>query len=203
MAELASSIEIGACGEKIGKQDQYAATFGGLNFMTFDSDGVEVTPLHVSNNVKRELSHNLLCFFTGQTRSASTILDEQVSKLETGDKNTTFFTRELVDLAYTGKRLLQNGRLNEFGEMLDHGWSLKKSMSSGITNPLIEQMYADAKKAGALGGKILGAGGGGYLLVYVPPKFQSKVFDKLKAFSPFVFDFTDEGSRVVFNDESA
>jgi D-glycero-alpha-D-manno-heptose-7-phosphate kinase len=203
LAEIASTIEIDGCGERIGKQDQYAAAFGGFNYMAFDADGIEVTPVHINPSTKSLLSNNLLCFFTGQTRSASTILDQQVTRLEQRDTDTLFYTGELAQLAGVSKDLLQKGKVQEFGELLDDAWKLKRSISTSISNPIIDQMYEDAIKAGALGGKLLGAGGGGYLLVYVPEKYQPAVIKKLRDFKPFVFDFTDDGSTVAFNDEES
>lgn len=201
VAELACKIEIDKCGQKIGKQDQYAATFGGFNFIRFNTKEVEVMPLNINRTIIDGFADNLLCFYTGQTRSASTILSDQVDKLERCDKDLMFLTKEMVDIAHTAKTELQMGRLNNVGALLDDGWRIKKKFSPGISNPVIDQMYEDAKSAGALGGKVLGAGGGGYLLLYVPYKHHQSVLTKLSAFEPFVFNFTDEGSRVVYNDE--
>ena len=201
IAELACHIEIQKCGQKIGKQDQYASTFGGFNFIKFNPTNVEVAPLNIKDDVVQLFADHLLCFYTGQTRSASTILSDQVGKLERSDKEIMFLTKELVDIAHTAKVELQSGRTHNVGALLDDGWRIKKKLSSGISNPLIDQMYEDAKAAGALGGKVLGAGGGGYLLLYVPSKYQEAVLTKLKDFETLVFNFTDEGSRVVYNDD--
>lgn len=200
VAELACEIEIVMCGEKIGKQDQYASTFGGFNFITFDKEGVEVAPVNISSHTLELFSDHLLCFYTGQTRSASNILSDQVGKLERKDSDITFFTKELVDMAHTAKAELCSGRLHNVGALLDDGWRIKKKLSSGISNPLIDQMYEDALKAGALGGKLLGAGGGGYLLLYVPTRSQVSVLEKLKHYQSFVFNFTDKGSSIVYSD---
>jgi len=201
IAELACMIEIEKCGQKIGKQDQYASTFGGFNYITFDRGGVEVQPLNVRDGTIQRLSSNLMCFYTGQTRSASGILTDQVSKLERSEKDTIFLTKELVDIARTAKVELRAGRLDNIGALLDDGWRIKKKLSSGISNPMIDDMYEAAKHAGAIGGKILGAGGGGYMILYVPPKYQGAVADALSNYALFDFNFTDEGSRVVYNDE--
>jgi D-glycero-alpha-D-manno-heptose-7-phosphate kinase len=200
VAELACDIEINDCGENIGKQDQYASTFGGFNFITFAKEGVEVAPVNISTYTLESFSDNLLCFYTGQTRSASNILTDQVEKLKRKDSDITFFTKELVDMAHTAKAELRSGRLHNVGALLDDGWRIKKKLSSGISNPLIDQMYEDALKAGALGGKLLGAGGGGYLLLYVPSHNQVRVLEKLKHYQNFVFNFTDKGSTVVYSD---
>ena len=201
VAELACQIEIEQCGQKIGKQDQYAATFGGFNFIEFSKSGTEVVPLNISSDTVSKFGDHLLCFYTGQTRSASTILSDQVEKLERKESDIVFLTKEMVDIARTARVELQAGRVHNVGALLDDGWRIKKKLSSGISNPIIDQMYEDARKAGALGGKVLGAGGGGYLLLYVPHKSQENVMKKLSSFEPFVFNFTDEGSRVVYNDE--
>lgn len=200
VADLACKIEIEECGERIGKQDQYASTFGGFNFITFDKEGVDVAPLNIASQTLEWFGDNLLCFYTGQTRSASTILSDQVSKLERKDSDITFFTKELVDMAYTAKAELRAGRLQNVGALLNDGWRIKKKLSSGISNPFIDEMYEDALKAGALGGKLLGAGGGGYLLLYVPTRHQVSVLEKLKRYQNFVFNFTDEGSSIVYSD---
>lgn len=201
LAEMACMIEIERCKQQIGKQDQYASAFGGFNFIDFDRNGVEVVPLNIKDHITRTLGSHLMCFYTGQTRNASTILSDQVGKLERSEKDTIFLTKELVDIARTARVELQCGRLTNFGALLDDGWRIKKKLSSGISNPLIDQMYEDALKAGAIGGKVLGAGGGGYLLLFVPPKYHNNVSEALQAFTPFYFNFTDEGSRVVYNDE--
>jgi D-glycero-alpha-D-manno-heptose-7-phosphate kinase len=201
LAELACEIEIEKCGQQIGKQDQYASTFGGFNYITFDRNGVEVVPLNIKDGVVERLGDNLMCFYTGQTRSASDILSDQVGKLQRSEKDTVFLTKELVDIARTARVEMQAGRLDNVGHLLDDGWRIKKKLSSGISNPIIDQMYEDARNAGALGGKILGAGGGGYMILYVPPKYQTAVANALSNFALFDFKFTDEGSRVVYNDE--
>jgi D-glycero-alpha-D-manno-heptose-7-phosphate kinase len=201
LAELACEVEIERCNQQIGKQDQYASTFGGFNFITFDRSGIEVVPLNIRDSTVVRLCDNLMCFYTGQTRNATDILTDQVGKLQRSEKDTVFLTKELVDIAETARVEMQAGRLDNVGHLLDDGWRIKKKLSSGISNPMIDQMYEDAKKAGALGGKILGAGGGGYMLLYVPPKYQTAVADALSNFSLFCFKFTDEGSRVVYNDE--
>lgn len=201
VAELACQIEIERCGQKIGKQDQYASAFGGFNFISFDKNLIEAVPLNISADTVYHFGEHLMCFYTGQTRNASTILSDQVGKLERNDSDIMFLTKEMVDIANTARVELQAGRVDNVGALLEDGWRIKKKLSSGISNPLIDQMYLDAKIAGALGGKVLGAGGGGYLLLYVPYKYQKAVMNKLSSFEPFVFDFTDQGSRVVYNDE--
>ena len=201
LAELACMIEIEKCGEKIGKQDQYASTFGGFNYITFDRNGIEVMPLNLRDGLIAQFKNNLMCFYTGQTRNASNILTDQVTKLERNEIDTILLTKELVDIARTARVELQAGRLDNIGALLDDGWRIKKKLSSGISNPIIDEMYEAAKHAGAIGGKILGAGGGGYMILYVPPRYQGAVANALSDYSLFDFNFTDEGSRVVYNDE--
>jgi len=201
LAELACMIEIEKCGQKIGKQDQYASTFGGFNYITFDQSGIEVMPLNLRDGLIAQFESNLMCFYTGQTRNASDILTDQVTKLERNEKDTILLTKELVDIAHTARVELQAGRLDNIGALLDDSWRIKKKLSSGISNPMINEMYEAARHAGAIGGKILGAGGGGYMILYVPPRYQGAVADALSNHSLFDFNFTDEGSRVVYNDE--
>lgn len=200
VANLSCDIEIVKCGEKIGKQDQFAATYGGFNYMEFSRSGVDVATVNIDSRYLEMFADQLLCFYTGQVRSANTILQEQVSNLEQKNQDAFFRTREMVDMARTARAELQAGRLNNVGALLDDAWRIKKKMASMISNPTIDQMYEDARSAGALGGKILGAGGGGYLLLYVPFERQPDVMRKLKGFELFTFNFTDERSRVVYYD---
>jgi D-glycero-alpha-D-manno-heptose-7-phosphate kinase len=196
LAEDACSIEIDACGEPIGKQDQYAAAFGGLNQYTFYSDhSVKVTPVHTSSNTVGKLNNNLLLFFTGISRNASSILQEQ-SRNNNHDNLLL-----LADMAKTAYKKIVKDKLDDFGDMLDIAWKLKKSLASSISNNVIDGYYEELKKAGAMGGKLLGAGGGGYFLVYVPGDvYKSKVIDKAKklGLKYFDFKFEYEGSRVIY-----
>lgn len=191
VAELASYIEIQACGEKIGKQDQYAASFGGMNHIEFSQDDTIVTPVNVPNYTLSDLNDRLMMFYTGVTRSASDILSKQTES----DPAAMF---KMVVMAKYGIHFLKNNQLDDFGSLLNDAWGLKKTLSSGISNPDFDQIYSDALSAGALGGKILGAGGGGFFLFYVPLNRQQGVREKLSHLKEFKFRFEDKGSQVVY-----
>lgn len=196
LAELASFVEIDLCGDPIGKQDQYAAAYGGFNAIRFDSGGVEITPVPVSSVMTAVLNERLVCYSTGATRKTSDILKEQVSNLDSG--SAVEKTREMVTMAEEGLKLLKSERLDDFGALIGESWERKKKLASSITNPHIDAMYSEGRKAGALGGKLLGAGGGGYMLFYVPSSkldhFKSVM---RKSYKQFHFSFSDNGSEAV------
>jgi D-glycero-alpha-D-manno-heptose-7-phosphate kinase len=193
LAEMACEVEINDLGEPIGKQDQYAAAFGGFNSIRFNGSEVEVAPVPVPHSTLCVLNERLMCFSTGMTREASSVLDQQVDNLKSG--SATDSTARLVDMAEVGLKYLKSIRLDEFGALLHEAWTEKKKLAKGISNPHIDSMYETARRAGALGGKILGAGGGGYLLLYVPTvQGRNNVRNALKSFRQFYFRFTDQGS---------
>jgi len=195
LAEQACQIEIEILGKPIGVQDQYIAAYGGLRFLEFNSDGrVRVEALEIGEN-KHHLSNNFLLFFTGKTRKSSKILAEQKGNIA----SKVFVLKKMAKQAKKTRKLILQGHFNEIGLMLDKGWQLKKKMASGISNPEIDEMYKRAKRAGALGGKITGAGGGGFLLLYVPPNKQDNVRDALRDFREFSFYLERDGSKVIFN----
>lgn len=194
LAEMACEIEINDLGEPIGKQDQYAAAFGGFNSIRFNGSEVEVAPIPVSHSTLSVLNDRLMCFSTGMTREASSVLGQQVVNLKSGGAAADS-TARLVDMAEVGLKYLKTIKLDEFGALLHEAWTEKKKLASGISNPHIDSMYESARRAGALGGKILGAGGGGYLLLYVPSvQARNNVRNVLKDFRQFYFRFTDQGS---------
>lgn len=194
LAELASLIEIDKCGEPIGKQDQYAAAYGGVHIYRFKTNGeVHVQPFTNIKTIKK-LEKNLLCFNTGIVRQASSVLAEQVEKLKNNINVEN--TQKIVNMALRANWLLDCGRLDELGDLLNESWQVKKQLSSNISNAYIDEMYSKARAAGALGGKILGAGGGGYLLLYVPEEKQDKVLEAMKGYPRFEFNFEYEGCRV-------
>ena len=198
LAELACDVEINQLKEPIGKQDQYAAAFGGLNLIRFLKNGrVDVEPIMVSKATKQELDNNLLMFFTGVTRASSSILSEQTTNMNQSAEKVENL-RKMVDLTFELKESLENDRLDQFGLILDKCWSLKQSLASGITNNQINKLYQLAIENGALGGKLLGAGGGGYLLFYVPPDKREKVRSVLSHLKQLDFSFTNRGSEIVF-----
>lgn len=197
LAEEACDVEINRLGESIGVQDQYAASYGGINFMEFHADGhIDVEPIRLSEASRRRLSHSLMLFYLGGTRSASQVLKSYSEDNADQAKK----KNALADLARGLRDELKRGRVEAVGEYLDKGWELKKSMSAGISNPEIDEAYSKAKSCGALGAKLLGAGGNGFLLVYASSKFRDDVRDALSYLHEMPFDFDDEGSRIVFRD---
>jgi len=197
LAETACEIEIDKLKEPIGKQDQYAAAYGGFNVIRFDASNVDITPINVGANVLRKLNQNLMFYFTGISRNTSDILSDQVSGIV--DNGTTVFdnTTRLVDLAEDALKFLQQNKLNDFGSLLGDGWNIKKKLSTKISNSDIDEMYDTAINAGALGGKLLGAGGGGYLMFYVPESCQNKVSLAMSKYKKVNFNFTDKGSTAT------
>jgi len=196
LAQEACQIEIDTLNKPIGIQDQYIAAYGGLKFLEFNPHGkVQVSQVDVTGEVIRRLGDSLMLFFTGLTRTAGSILAEQQLNIN----QRMHILRELKSLAFVARDELQNGNLDEFGRLLHCGWELKKRMASKITNGMIDQMYADAVKAGALGGKITGAGGGGFLLLYCPPERQRSVRTALSGLQELPFQLEQDGTKVIFN----
>jgi len=194
LAELASYIEINRCGEPIGKQDQYAASYGGFNVIHFHNSHAKVKHLEVDPSVVYELNNNLLCFNTGVSRQASSVLKQQVENLK--QQSTIERTKTMVELAKNAVKLLQKKKVDDFGYLLDQSWQIKKQLSDNISTSHIDEMYERATKNGALGGKILGAGGGGYLLVYVPEKNKNRLLESMKQYERFNFKFCKQGSTL-------
>ncbi len=198
LAEEACRTEIELLGEPIGKQDQYAAAFGGLNVYRFHKDGrVGVEPVILSKDAMSRLEKNLLMFYTGDLRSASKILAEQ------GKNVITDADKERAQLSIAGltdelHRELTAENIDAMGPLLHANWELKRSLASGITNPLIDEAYGQAMNAGAAGGKLLGAGGGGFLLFYVPEHRHSAVKNALKRLRYMEFGFSHTGSAVIY-----
>ncbi len=197
-AELASWLEIERLGMPIGKQDQYASAFGGLNAIEFRTDGVRVTPLLLAPSVVAALEERLLLFATGQSRQAATILRQQ--QADTVAKPAVVESlHELKALASAMVAALRRADLDGFGRLLDDAWQRKKRLSARVSSVAIDGWYAAARAAGALGGKIAGAGGGGFLLLYCPPSAQPALRAAMARQGltelPFAFDFA--GARVA------
>ncbi|MGH9327669.1 MAG: GHMP kinase [Terriglobia bacterium] len=192
ISNLAYNIEREQMGIRGGMQDQYAATFGGFNFIEFEKDRVIVNPLRVSRDVINELEHNLLLCFTGTTRASDRIIDDQVERYQKQDEDTLSGLRHQKQLAIEMKNALLKRQLTEFGNLLHESWEFKKKISAKISNPKIDEIYEYARQAGALGGKITGAGGGGYMLFYC--RFEKRhcvaeAVRKVGAFpTPFAFE---------------
>lgn len=199
LAEEACEIEIDILRKPIGKQDHYAAAFGGLSEIVFHRDGsVEVNKVIIPNDKFRSLSSNLLLFYTNITRKSENILKKQTEATD-NIFNSLLEIRNQVPLL---KYKLENGGCDSLGIFLKRGWALKKSLLHEITNKHIDKMYEKALKAGASGGKICGAGGGGFLLVYVPLEKQNAVRKAMKEYREFPFMLEKHGSRIIFNERS-
>jgi len=175
IADLACKIEIEKLNAPIGKQDQFAAAFGGLNAISFSRGGVTVEPVRVAAETHADLQRRLLLFFTGTARHSSTILRTQQSASARGEVRTLGGLHEIRRLADECRRLLEAGDLDGIGELLHEGWIRKRALAEGITNDRIDTLYAAARAGGALGGKITGAGGGGFLLLYCHEGRQADV----------------------------
>jgi D-glycero-alpha-D-manno-heptose-7-phosphate kinase len=196
LAEEASHIEIEVLKQPIGKQDQYAAAFGGLNYFSFRSDGsVLVEQKHVDDAALERLFDSLMMFWTGHQRSAESVLAEQ--QRNTGEKMAGL--RKMRDHAQQLQALVSNGRLDvvDFGRVLDEGWQLKRDLASSITNPLIDGWYQRAIDAGAVGGKLCGAGGGGFLLFIVEADKQHRVREALSDLLEVPIEHEVHGSQVI------
>ncbi len=196
IAHLAYEIERKDLGMAGGKQDQYAATFGGFNFMEFyDNDKVIVNPLRIKPEIINELQFNILLYYTGTSRLSSKIIEAQVQNVNKKKEKSIEAMHKLKEQAILMKEAVLKGELNKIGEILDYGWKYKKQMAEGITNPVIDEIYETAKKAGATGGKISGAGGGGFMMFYCPENTRYKVIEALQKFGGEFrrFQFTKNG----------
>ena len=195
LARLACEIEIGRCGEPIGKQDQYAAAFGGLNLIRFHPDeSVAVDPVICEPGVLAELERSTLVFYTGRARRASTVLAEQNGNIRVNRP----LIRRMVQLAFTLKTELESGRLDSVGPILNENWCLKRQMSNGVSDPVIDEWYATAMANGALGGKLLGAGSGGFLMFVAPSERHVRISRTLPDLKPMKFRFDRTGAQIVF-----
>jgi len=197
LAKEACHIEIDCLGQQIGIQDQYAVAYGGFRRYRFNKNGsVTVIPVVCRKEILCQLEKNLMLFFTGLTRDSGNILSEQTQTIL--DKTTMLDSLvETVDRAHDE---LVSGNMDLWGQELDKSWQIKKKFAGGISNPLIDQMYTAARNAGALGGKILGAGGGGFLLLYAKAEKQPEVKTALKEFRQVPLALEPQGSRIIFSD---
>ena len=196
LAKLACEVEIEKLGNPIGKQDQYGAALGGLNFINFNQDGsVSHEPILMEGKTYKKLQKNLLMFYTGTTRSANTILAEQTKNITSDDKARNLL--KMCGLAKDMKVALENNDISSFGKILDEGWQLKKELASGIANQAIDEAYEIAMKNGALGGKLLGAGGGGFLLFYCEEEKQEQL-KKAIGLRELDFSFERDGTSVIY-----
>ena len=196
LADEAIYLERVLCNEAGGWQDQIAASFGGFNRIDFSEDGYEVSPLIISPKRKRTLNENLMMFFTGFTRFSSDV--QKANALDKKDKVKQL--QEMYSLVSEAQSVLTDGNrdLNDFGKLLDVTWKLKRSTGSAVTTSFIDVLYDKGIKAGALGGKLLGAGGGGFLVFYVPKEKQPSVREAMKGLLYIPFEFENGGTRVIY-----
>jgi len=195
LASEACQMEIEKLGEPIGKQDQYIAAYGGLQMIQFNADGsVFVDPVICTAETRRQLNERLMMFFVGGTRDAREVLTKQ--KHNTANKIEVL--RRMCRMAHQLRDILtESGDLKQFGRLLDEGWQAKKSLEASISNPQIDEYYARGLRAGALGGKLLGAGAGGFLLFYCEPDLQNKLRQELADLRELPFSFESQGSKIV------
>jgi D-glycero-alpha-D-manno-heptose-7-phosphate kinase len=196
LAQEACKIEIETLGKPIGVQDQYIAALGGLRLMEFHKNGaITREKILMDHSLRWRLNESLLLFFTGVTRKADSILDEQ--KKNIGERMEIL--KEMREMAYTACRELTQGNLDILGDLLHKGWTLKKQLASRISNDQIDQIYQAARKAGATGGKITGAGGGGFLLLYVPYEKRESVRSAMRSLQEVPVSLEQDGTKVIFN----
>ncbi len=201
IAELASFIEITKMGMPIGKQDQYAAAFGGLNKISFTSDGVTVEPLHIAPEVQQTLEKRLMLFFTGSSRESTSILKHQRKSTQDNDGAVLQALHNIKQVALDMQVCLERGDLDEFARLLHYSWQEKQRLAPGLSNGFIDECYELALHHGATAGKITGAGGGGFLLVYCHEQAQENVTLVLEAYGlkRMNFHFDQQGATVVLN----
>jgi D-glycero-alpha-D-manno-heptose-7-phosphate kinase len=198
LAERACEIEIGRLKEPIGKQDQYIAAYGGITCFHFNKDGkVDAWPAKFSTETLYNLEDNLLLFFTGYSRAASSILQEQDSKTKERDSDMIQNLHYVKELGYRSRQLLEEGRLREFGEAMHEHWTHKKRRSAGMSNPLIDEWYELAMRNGAIGGKLIGAGGGGFLMFYAEDRMKLRHAMTQAGLSEVRFRFDFEGTKMI------
>ena len=197
IARLAYEIERVDLGMSGGKQDQYAATFGGFNFMEFNKENVIVNPLRIRNRYADELAHNLVLYYTDTSHVSAEIIEEQQKNMRANKSQSIEAMHKLKEQAVQMKEALLRGNIDRIGEILDFGWRYKKQMASSITNPRIDGIYNAAKEAGASGGKISGAGGGGFMFFYCPGVTRYAVVEALQQFGGKAkrYEFVNEGLK--------
>jgi len=202
LAQEACQIEIQLCGKPIGRQDQYIAAYGGLHHIRFNpDDSVFVDPIICRRETREKLQESLLLLYTGLTRSSDNVLQEQVQNTTNHDE-TRQCLRTMVRLAQDLRDALLRNDLLSFGEILHAGWVEKRKLASGISNITIDKWYETARMYGAIGGKILGAGGSGFLLLYAPPEKHEQIIRALPELRPIPFKFEPQGSKIIYVEET-
>jgi D-glycero-alpha-D-manno-heptose-7-phosphate kinase len=200
LAELACDIEINRLNEPVGKQDQYIAAFGGVTSFVFDKDGsVQASPLAISRDTLFDLEDNLLLFFTGFSREAGSILKDQKVRTQQSDGHMLANLHFVKDLGVRSKQMLEKGRVIEFGALMHEHWEHKKRRSSGMSNAQIDEWYALGMRSGAVGGKLVGAGGGGFLMFYAEDRNKLRHAMNRAGLEEVRFRFDFEGTKVLFS----
>ena len=203
VAEMACRIEIEELGHSCGKQDQYIAAFGGIISLEIDKQGnVDVRDLDLDRGVLKELQNNLRIYYTGFMREAESILKQQKKGLEEGRESMVSNLKKIKEIGNESGKCLQNNNLNGFGTLLDEHWHLKKAMDTNMSNSLIDEIYDKAKASGCLGGKLMGAGGGGFFMFYVPPENKRKFEEGMQSFQLAELDwrFNFNGCEIIYAD---
>jgi D-glycero-alpha-D-manno-heptose-7-phosphate kinase len=203
LAERAFYIAKTVLGKHVGKQDEYAAAFGGINYMSFYQDGsAQVEPMDLDSVILQELQSNLMLFFTGSAHHSWTILRDQENSTRAQTSSTLEALHEVKELGVRMREALQLGQLQVFGQLLHEAWEAKRRVSKKISTPRIDQLYALARERGATGGKITGAGGGGFLLLYCEKPAQQVVREALlgENLHEMTFAFDTQGAQVIVND---
>jgi D-glycero-alpha-D-manno-heptose-7-phosphate kinase len=201
LAEEACEIEMQRLGEPVGKQDQYIAAYGNVRAITIETDGtVSVDPVPVRDEVLDDLANSLVIFYSGVERQAKVVLQEQAGNLRRAEPALADMHR-IKELGHEVYRLLVKGDIDRYGEILHEHWQRKRSQAAGMTDASFDEIYDDARRAGALGGKLMGAGGGGFFMFYVRPGERRKVWDALsrRGLKPLRFHFERAGARIVTN----
>lgn len=201
VAELASSIEINKMGMPIGKQDQYASAFGGLNKIVFTREAITVEPLKISPEIRQVLERRLMLFFTGSSRESTSILQHQRKSTEDGNESVLQALHNIKQVAVEVQKCLESGDLAEFARLLDHSWRQKRRLAPSLSTSFIDESYALALEHGASGGKITGAGGGGFLMLYCLEDAQNAVTQVLEdhGLKRMNFRFDQQGATVLLN----
>jgi len=197
LAEISINIEQNIIKENVGSQDQIAASFGGINFTKYTKDNFTVKKIKLSEEREKLLNDSILLFYTGISRNASHIAKEQVNNTL---KNRNYL-KTLYDLTLEGKKLIESSSdlVKDFGYLINESWALKKKLSSKISNNIIDNIYNEALSSGAYGGKLLGAGAGGFMIIISEKKYQKMIKNKLKKFLHVPFCFEKKGSTIIFN----
>jgi D-glycero-alpha-D-manno-heptose-7-phosphate kinase len=200
LAEMACELEIERLGRPIGKQDQYIAAYGGITCFHFDRDGVvHAEPLKISSSTLHALEDNLMLFFTGFSRSAGDILKDQDTRTKHADTGMIDNLNYIKELGFRSRRALEQGSPAEFGELMHEHWEHKRRRSRGMSNPQIDEWYELGRKNGAIGGKLVGAGGGGFLMFYAEQRDQLRTKLQQAGLDEVRFRFDFEGTRVLLS----